>query len=122
MIPEGDLSPTHQQHERLGEAIEYFHDEVVRKQVELIYDAIAGSWLVTRFSYSDINDPGVMIWRACEEGRAVIGRYLRGESTQPPSSYLVALRQAYDSAYDEFDRQHEEHLQAERDDETPQDE
>lgn len=120
VIPEGDLSPTQQQHERLGEAIEYFHDEAVRRQVELIYDAVAGSWVVTRFSYSDIDDPKVMIWRACEEGRAVIGRYLRGEPTQAPSAYMVELRQAYDSAYEEIERQHEEHLRVLREGETPQ--
>jgi hypothetical protein len=112
MTPEGDLDPEHEQHERLGEAIEYFHDETVRRQVELVYDSIASSWVVTRFGDSPtIDDPQALIWRACEEGRAVIGRYLRGEPTQE-STFMVELRRAYDSGHDEVARQHDEWLQS----------
>lgn len=114
VAPEGDLDLVHEQHERLGQAIEYFHDESVRHQIELVYDALDSSYVVTTYGDSDVGEPGVMIWRACQEGRAVLGRYLRGEPTQEPSTYMTALRLAYDSGHEEIERQHDEWQQSQR--------
>jgi hypothetical protein len=113
--PEGELQGDHEQFDQLGQTIEYLNDEAVRKQVELIHDVIADAWLITRFGNHNVTDKSdVIIWRVCQEGRAILGRYLRGEPTEPPSNYLESLRHAHDSAHDDMARQHEEQEELQR--------
>lgn len=112
-LPEGELGDDHHHYDQLGQAIEFLNDKVVREQVELVYDAIAGAWTITRFGDHNISDASdVIIWRACHEGRTVLGRYLRAEPTQEPSDYLKSLRRAYDSAHEELERQREDWLKS----------
>jgi hypothetical protein len=118
VTPAGDLDPIREQHERLAEVIEYLNDETVRRQVELVYDVLHSTWIMTRFGDSTFASSEVMIWRACEEGRAVIGRYLRGEPAQE-STVMADLRHAYDSGIDNMQREHDEWLQSQRDAEPP---
>ncbi|MGI8313160.1 hypothetical protein [Saccharopolyspora hattusasensis] len=118
VTPAGDLDPAREQHERLGEAVEYFNDETVRRQVELVYNSLHASYVVTRLGHLTIANPELMISRACEEGRAVIGRYLRGEPAQE-STFMADLRHAYDSGMDNMQREYEDWERLQRDAETP---
>ncbi|MFB9909652.1 hypothetical protein [Allokutzneria oryzae] len=106
--PEGELSPDREQHDRLGEAIEYLNDEAVRQQIGLVYEILEDAWVLTSFGKGDHGEPQTVIWRCCQEGRSILGRYLRGEKTQEPSNFLREVRNDYDSAHVEIERQYSE--------------
>ncbi|MPY97964.1 MAG: hypothetical protein GEU97_08180 [Actinophytocola sp.] len=102
--PEGELSQVQDEYERLGRAIEYLSEGSVRDQVELLYGAIGDAFIVVGFGEHEFNDAEQMIWSACREGVTILGRYIRDEPTPQYSDFLKALRQAYDSAHDDFEQ------------------
>jgi hypothetical protein len=106
--PPGDLSRTHQELDKLGQAVVFLTNDEVRSQVDLVHSVIADCWVVDRFGDHEYPNQEALIWTACREGLDTLGRYLRNEQAQPPTEHLRKLRAAYDSGYEELARQHAE--------------
>lgn len=90
---------------RLRSATGYLLNEQARTQVSIACDAIADAWLIHRFGKGDVDTPDTIIWRACGEALEVLERYVRNQKVGRPSEYTAELKRAYDSAYDEMERQ-----------------
>ena len=84
--------------ESLGAAVEYLTDPVVRSEIELVHNVIGDSHIVMLFGEGEQTTAAAMIWVACGEGIAVLGRYLRDEFAQEPSDRMKALRVMYETA------------------------
>lgn len=94
--------------DQLGRAIEYLTDPVVRSEIELVYDTIHESSVLLMFGEGEDTTAQALVWCACREGLAVLGRYVRNEPPQPSSVYMKALRVRRDTGEAELERQIEE--------------
>ncbi|MGM1062165.1 hypothetical protein [Saccharothrix sp. Mg75] len=94
--------------DQLGRAIEYLTDPMVRAEIDLVHDAIRESGILLMFGEGEDTTAQPLVWCACREGLAVLGRYVRNEPPQPSSAYMKALRVRRDTGEAELERQIEE--------------
>jgi hypothetical protein len=92
-----DEAQSRDAYERLGGAVEYLTDPVVRRQIEFIYIVLEYSFLISKLGDCKLHEHAITLL-ACKEGLAILGRYLRDEPAQKLSQDMREVAQALNGA------------------------